>query len=408
MPVMNSPRTWALDLQPRTWQSSALNIWQQNWRGVVSVVTGGGKTLFAEMCMLKFRAKFPNGRFLIIVPTSALLDQWFVSLTEDLKVPDSHIACYSGEDKPKRPNAVNLMVINTARDVAAQVARSTDTFIIVDECHRAGSPINARALLGNHQASLGLSATPQREYDDGFHTYIVPALGPVIYEYGYRDAFQDGVISPFELVNVEVEMLSDEQREFDSLTNRARRELGRINKIGGSDERLRRILQQRSAVSASAVMRIPVAAAIVEQNRGRRTLVFHERVDAATSLMQVLAKRKHSVTIYHSRISPVVRRDNLRLFRRGLFDVLISCRALDEGTNIPETTVAVVASSTASQRQRIQRLGRVLRPAPEKQFATVYTLYATKQERKRLEQEEAKLEGITSVSWQRGSIRENG
>src|SRR5207245_1290376 len=108
-----------------------------------------------------------------------------------------------------------------------------------------------------------------------------------------------------------------------------------------------------------------------EENRGKRTIIFHERVKAANKLVEILNRREHCATIYHSQIGPSLRRDNLRLYRQGLFDALVTCRALDEGMNAPETTVAVIASSTSSARQRIQRLGRVLRPAPGKTHATI-------------------------------------
>lgn len=77
-----------------------------------------------------------------------------------------------------------------------------------------------------------------------------------------------------------------------------------------------------------------------------------------------------------------LRRDNLRLYRRGVFDTLVTCRALDEGTNVPETSVAIIAASTASIRQRIQRLGRVLRRAPGKEKATVSIPYTLLKSRK--------------------------
>jgi superfamily II DNA or RNA helicase len=133
------------------------------------------------------------------------------------------------------------------------------------------------------------------------------------------------------------------------------------------------------------------------------TIIFHERVSSANALYAILKKRNHSVCLYHSKIAPTWRRDNLRLFRQGVFDVLISCRALDEGMNVPETAVAVIASSTASQRQRIQRLGRVLRPARGKDKATIYTLFATEQERIRLANEAERLEGVAKILWATGS-----
>ena len=70
---------------------------------------------------------------------------------------------------------------------------------------------------------------------------------------------------------------------------------------------------------------------------------------------------------------------------------MVTCRALDEGINVPETDVAIVASSTGSVRQRIQRLGRVLRPAPGKQRARIYTIYVSKPEEERLIKEAGKL-----------------
>jgi superfamily II DNA or RNA helicase len=373
--------------------------WSDAQRGVVRVVTGGGKTVFAEMCMLNFRARHPSGRIVIIVPTVALLDQWVVSLSEELQVPDFDVGLFSGQERSAQPKAVNVCVVNTARDIAPSLSRPGPTLLIVDECHRLGSAANARALEGEYAATLGLSATPEREYDTGFAQHITPALGEIIYAYDFVQASRDGVITPFDIVNVRINLLPDEQVRYDAFTERAVREHRKLERADGSPEVLRRILQQRAAVSASATMRIPVAARILEEHRGQRTLVFHERVDAAESILAILRSRKHSSTIYHSRIGPYLRRDNLKLYRRGVFDVLVSCRALDEGMNVPETAIAVVASATASRRQRIQRLGRVLRPARGKKAAIVYTIYATAQEQARLEEEERTLSGVACVRW---------
>ncbi len=79
----------------------------------------------------------------------------------------------------------------------------------------------------------------------------------------------------------------------------------------------------------------------------------------------------------------------------------MTCRALDEGFNVPETEVGIIAASTATNRQRIQRLGRVLRPAKGKDRALIYTLVATEPEIKRLQQEEENLEGVAEVTWTR-------
>lgn len=394
---------WALKTKPREWQSAALKCWLSGHKGVVSVVTGGGKTIFAFLCMDAFNRKHPDGRYIILVPTITLLDQWYVSLQEDFGVAETEIACFSSQEKASRPAKINLLVINTGRTTVKKLSQGQPCFLIVDECHRAGSPENAKALVGTFSAALGLSATPEREYDEGFQKHVVPALGPVVFEYDYVQAFEDKVITPFDLINVRIDFLAHEKEEYDKLTKRAAVLFKKAKTDLEAEIKLKYVLQKRAGVSAQARMRIPVAARIADEHRGTRTIIFHERVSAATTLYTILKKRNHSVSLYHSKIAPNWRRDNLRLFRQGVFDVLVSCRALDEGMNVPETAVAVIASSTASQRQRIQRLGRVLRPARGKSKATIYTLFATDQEKIRLIHEAERLEGVANIIWATGT-----
>ena len=388
-----------LTITPRRWQVEALSLWQQHMRGVVSIVTGGGKTIFAYLCIDEFLRNYADGKVVILVPTSALLDQWFVGLQEDFHVDETQISVFSGVEKSSSLGLINLAVINTARDMAEVLSSHKPTMLIVDECHRSGSPANARALKGEYAATLGLSATPERQYDDGFSIHIQPALGHTIYEYRYQEAAADGVITNFQLVNVRVRLLRDEQTRYVQLTRQAAALMQRASTDMEAAKKLTRILQRRATVSTTAFMRIPAAIKLADRERGARTLVFHERVDAANQIAEALRQRHLNVALYHTGIGPSLRRNNLKLFRRGVFDVLVSCRALDEGFNVPETSVAIIAASTASERQRIQRLGRVLRPAPGKNSATIYTLYATDTEHKRLARETGPLAGIAEVEW---------
>lgn len=401
---MTTDERWNPRFEPRRWQEEAFEAWKPTTRGIVRVVTGGGKTALALMCIAHFHQTHRNARSIIVVPTLALLDQWYTTLIDDLSVPERDIAIYSGEEKSAQPAAICLVVLNTARTMSKVLAQDTDAFLVVDECHRIGSPVNALALDVPVSAALGLSATPERPYDDSLAERIVPALGPIIYEYGYEDALADGVIAPFRLVNVAVDMLADEEQQFAALTRRISRIAHQPTLDDEARERMRRLLIARAAVAANASMRIPVAARLVELNRGRRTLVFHERITAAETIAATLGKRGHAVTLYHSKISGPLRRSNLRLYRKGAFDVLVTCRALDEGLNVPETEIAVIASSTASTRQRIQRLGRVLRRTATKDSAVVYTIYASEMEKERLTQEADALSDISSTTWLRAQV----
>jgi superfamily II DNA or RNA helicase len=393
-------RTRPLPIKLRGWQAAALEIWRASDRGVVAVVTGGGKTWFALACVVDLLERKPDTSIVIVVPTTALLDQWVVVLTDDLGISPEDIATYGGGKRPGKPRLFNVMIINTARTASPEVAKSGPTFLIVDECHRAGSMDNAKSLRGSHVATLGLSATPERDFDDLFNEVVVPVLGAVIYRYDYRQALIDGVITDFDLTNVQVPLTAEEQTAYNGFTRKLA-PLLRMREQGKMvDDRIQTVLRNRARVSTGAVMRIPAAVKIVESHRRIKAIIFHEQIFAADAITQFLKERGHRVAAYHSGIGLHLRQDNLRMFRRSEIDVLVTCRALDEGINVPDASLAVVVASTSSTRQRIQRLGRVLRPAAGKKKAEIYTIYATAPEAERLRREEEGLEGANSVAWQ--------
>ncbi|HSH58497.1 MAG TPA: DEAD/DEAH box helicase [Acidimicrobiales bacterium] len=391
---------WRLGKGLRRWQQEALEAWKAAGdRGIAAVVTGGGKTFLAYACILDVVERRPDACVVVLVPTVALLDQWLVGLTDDLGVASDDIGLFGGGQRAAQHQTVNLMVINTGRTVAPELAAEHPTMLVVDECHRSASPMNALALAGEHVATLGLSATPERDFDDLFGDVVEPALGPIIYTYDYRQARAEGVVSPFNLSNVRVPLGEEEQRRYDALTRKLAPLMRQRDRGEQVDDAVERLLRDRARVSTGAHARLPTAVRLVERHRGERAIVFHEQIDAAEVIVASLAHRKHRVAAYHSGLGTTHRQDNLRLFRRGEIDVLVTCRALDEGINVPDASVAVIAASTAGTRQRIQRLGRVLRPAPGKERAVVYTIYASEPEGERLRLEEERLEGTESVRW---------
>ena len=380
----------------RKWQVEALDIWKdKSYRGCIEVATGGGKTTFALTAFARLSETRQDLRLLVVVPTLALQDQWYVAFEEDLRLKESDIKILSSKDMV--PSAlVNLVVINTARRLLGESQNSENIVLVVDECHRAGSAENAQALVRNTFATLGLSATPFREFDDGFKSFIEPILGEVFYSYSLSDAIRDGILADLEIVNVRVPLLPSEENEYNQLTN----SIGRAYANEADKGLVEALLRKRARLYNNAFYRIPTVVSLLERNRKVRTIVFLESIDAANQAKKLLEAENHLVTIYHSEISEVIRRSNLRMFRRGLFDVLIACRALDEGFNVPEASLALIAAGTSSKRQRIQRMGRVLRSMAGKEKAKVITLYATDVEEVRLVQESHLLGVDIPVSWQ--------
>jgi superfamily II DNA or RNA helicase len=383
----------------REWQATALEAWlTAGRRGIVEVATGGGKTRFALACAAALSHETPTIQ--VVVPTTALADQWFVSITEETDASASEVAFLNSRAGAPDLKRFNITVINSARALDPQIWQEASRFLIVDECHRAASSENSKALAGNAIASLGLSATPDRQYDDGLTEILVPALGPVIYRYGLREASRDRILNNFTLTNVRVPLTDEEQHDFTQATRRVAKAMSR----GQEDETYLALLRARARIATNAVARLPTAVSLAERHRGARTLVFHETIGGAEAILAMLKARGHSAAVYHSHLGPHLRRENLRLFRRGVFDILVTCRALDEGVNIPEVEVAIIAAATASDRQRVQRLGRVLRPAPGKPTAQVYTVYATDQEEARLRQESTSLDGVAETNWLRAEV----
>jgi len=193
-----------LKYEPREWQRTARKRWiDRDCRGIAKIVTGGGKTVFAESCVEYALEKWANLRVFVVVPTVSLADQWAVSLVEEGEFDAGAVAVFKrGKDNDSQ---FLVLVINTARNELHKLcSNDIPAMLIVDECHRAGSDLNAKALEGDFVATLGLSATPERPYDSGFEDRIIPRLGDVIYDYGVAEARRDGVISEFELVNVHV------------------------------------------------------------------------------------------------------------------------------------------------------------------------------------------------------------
>ena len=83
----------------REWQKTALVKWiANNNRGVVSVATGGGKTIFAFMA---FRELSNESIMLVTVPTEALQDQWIVNITEELGIPEDQIGLLNSKSTDK-------------------------------------------------------------------------------------------------------------------------------------------------------------------------------------------------------------------------------------------------------------------------------------------------------------------
>ena len=228
----------------REWQKTALELWKKNkFRGIVEVATAGGKTIFAIEGAKSWLELNPMGKILVIVPTTALQDQWFVSLLDEMNLTSGEIALWPENENLEAK--VHVMVVNTARTKSNIVAQNcTNLLVIADECHRYASPENANSLSISKTASLGLTATAERDYDDGLNEVLIPNLGPVIYKYSIADARNDGVVAPFSVLNVRIQFTELENAEYKKMTSRMAQAYSK-----GDEDRAVILARMRSSIS---------------------------------------------------------------------------------------------------------------------------------------------------------------
>ena len=135
--------------------------------------------------------------------------------------------------------------------------------------------------------------------------------------------------------------------------------------------------RQRSQITYTAQARNAcVLDLIAELGLSRQILVFGERIDQADDIYQILCRQYPSRTgRYHSALPPQARRNVLERFQTGELRILVTCRSLDEGVDVPAAAVGIILSGTSTGRQRTQRLGRILRISEGKRTACMYYLY---------------------------------
>jgi superfamily II DNA or RNA helicase len=83
--------------------------------------------------------------------------------------------------------------------------------------------------------------------------------------------------------------------------------------------------------------------------------------------------RKFFLPVLTHRTKVSERKEFLDKFRSGEYPVLLTSKVLNEGVDVPEASVGIVVSGSASIREHVQRLGRILRAKDGKQ-AVLYEL----------------------------------
>ncbi len=390
-------------LKLREWQEKAFPLWWEKKRGIIKVVTGGGKTFFAIYCLKRYLENDPQKSILIVVPSIALLDQWYDSLSQNFD--DKEISLNGGGEQTKIITKICISTIDSLKNIISLID-AENTLLIVDECHKIGTEKRGEMLTNAWHATLGLSATPERDYDDNFYIIIKKILGDIIFDYDYIDAREDEVIVNFKLLYGYAALLPEEENKYKKFTKSIQRRAATIGGQDMNDYPLKMLIFNRARLVKNSKNRIPYGIELIQKYERDSWIVFTENKKQAKEFNKIVNKLKgFNSGIYNTDLNDDERQENLEKFKAGNLNVLVSCTALDEGFDMPEADGAMILSASSSKRQRIQRMGRVLRITANKENALIVTVYSSKTEYEKLREESNryKLEGVP-VKWQQMSL----
>ncbi len=305
--------------------------------GVLVGPPGSGKTV-AAMGILEA----VGGETLILVPSRELATQWRDELLARTTLTADQIGEYHGGKKQIRP--VTIATYQTAgMDRHRQLFDEREWGLIAyDEVHHVPATVYRRSADLQTRHRLGLSATPIREDDreKDIFTLIGPPIGT-----DWDSLFDAGFVQEPEVEIRYVPWDTDERQQDHANTS-------------GHDRR---------QIAATNPAKLREVRHLLATHRDAKALIFVEYLDHGDALAEALNVPFLSGETRHAR-----REKLLSEFRHGKRDTLVISRVGDEGIDLPDADLVLVASGLGgSRRQGAQRAGRAMRPAGN---ALVYVL----------------------------------
>ena len=227
--------------EPRAYQKQAYENWKNNGqKGLFAMATGTGKTLTSLNCLLNIYQKFHFYKALILVPTITLVDQWEEEcerfhFRHIIKVSSKNPNWKSEIDAIKLKEDFSIsneepsfIIIATYASFAREpifqelVGFSKKTcrqmLLIADEAHNMGSGRILDRLSGvKFLRRIGLSATPERQFDDVGNRAIMDFFGcqnGYTFEYSMQEAIDNGFLCRYKYYPHLVRLNDSEMNEY--------------------------------------------------------------------------------------------------------------------------------------------------------------------------------------------------
>lgn len=366
----NTPRSTATRPQP-TWahQDRAIEEFMIHKHGILEMATGTGKTRTAlRIATALLEAREISG---LIVTTSGndLLDQWSseirqTSILQDLVLyqhyADHHDIGYFTLHPSGSILLCSRLALTHLRPLLADSAKPL-LLVIHDEVHGFGSPAMQRELAGFHRGFagvLGLSATPEREYDEAGNNFLDFEIGPILFQYALQDAIQDGILSPFRYVNIPYELTDNDRYRLHQVFARSE-----AAAKAGHPWQEDQIYRELSLVYKTAEEKPKLFKDYICNNADslHSTIVFVETHQFGMFLLDAIGTITTAYSTYFDDDPP----DRLQELSNRELDCLVCCKRLSQGIDIRHLRNVILVSSDRGRLQTIQRIGRTLRTDPD-------------------------------------------
>ncbi|ABA21819.1 Type III restriction enzyme, res subunit [Trichormus variabilis ATCC 29413] len=406
-PLPGCPRM-PLSVQLRQYQRQAMTNWfANNGRGTLKMATGSGKTITALAITCELYQQISLQVLLVVCPYRHLVTQWGrecekfnlrpILAFENLRSWQSQLSTQLYNLRSGSQGFVTVITTNSTLigdGFQSQLKYfPAKTLIIGDEAHNLGAPKLEESLPRRVGLRLALSATPERYFDDGGTQSLFDYFGPVLQpEFTLRDAIAQGALVHYLYYPILVELTEAESIAYLKLTKRIGRSLLYRERNNGEssnfedNEDLKPLLMQRARLIGAAANKLNALRQLMATRRETTHTLFYcsdgsLETGQRSSLHQLKAVAKilggelgYKVSTYTAQTSLQEREILRRQFESGALQGLVAIRCLDEGVDIPAIQTAVILSSSGNPRQFIQRRGRVLRPHPSKERATIYDM----------------------------------
>ncbi len=359
--------------QPRQHQKDALKAWiSSKYRGVISMPTGSGKTYFAMLAMAYIKRTT-----MIVVPTIDLLHQWASLLERNFA---TKIGMLGGGSKEH--GEITVATYDSAQ-LHMEYCGNRYGLIIFDECHHLPSPgYRLAASMSIAPYRIGLTATPD---DDLERKKITDELiGPIVYQL-HIDRLKGNILANYKINRIYLHLTDEEQIRYD--TNRSKylsfvrscgidfnkenswREF--IYKCAVSNEGKEAFTSymEQKAIARNAIAKIKTLWELIKKHKNEQMIIFTADNNTAYKIGETF----FLPVITHS-TKAIERKNFLDKFRNGKYPIIVTSKVLNEGVDVPNASIGVVISGSASIREHVQRLGRILRAKDNKGKAILYEL----------------------------------